>query len=32
MVVVVNGDVKSAADRSRHMSLFYDRILTAVRR
>ena len=32
MVVVINGDVKSAADRSRHMSLFYDRILTAVRR
>jgi len=32
LVVVINGDVKSAADRSRHMSLFYDRILTAVRR
>jgi len=32
LVVVINGDVQSAADRSRHMSLFYDRILTAVRR
>ena len=32
LVVVINGDVKSGADRSRHMSLFYDRILTAVRR
>lgn len=31
-VVVINGDVKSAADRSRHLSLFYDRILSAVRR
>jgi len=31
LVVVINADVKSAADRSRHMSLFYDRILTAVR-
>jgi CubicO group peptidase (beta-lactamase class C family) len=32
LVVVINGDVKLAADRSRHMSLFYDRILPAVRR